>query len=665
MARLSDTEAKFLKKRLEHYSAERSSNLDSRANESWELFHNAVEGTDTQFTQEQVDVLDQVGAPRISMNFMYPILSQTKALLSAEIPLGRVLPDGGDIDKAKAYVYDKLCTAIWRRAKAAPLFEKSVKEMLVCGISALIVEPKSFFKPGFFDLTIDHVSWKDLYIDPSAKATGQCFKDAEAIYVAKYLPRRKVENIYDVKLNDDSLDEQAWLDKIGDEPNEEEDNRDILVYDVYEKVAGWYFLGREIVYNEETDINGQKVQRVAGENIIRRVVEKQKDVEKLSKQYATVDIIQDIYIRRRTVIGYDRIVEDIMLPLTEYPFAVFTPDDYDSPYLRSPAEYLREPQKAANKFYQIAILNALLASNTRYMAPKGAYVDKEKWENFAAAAGVALEYEGDETLHNGGKPEVISPMPLNSAFYQLSWDIKSMMEYISAMHGPTQGDPTNAPDAYSSLQSLQAHGSVRVKSMRQRIEIAMSILWKSVLDYVQFYGNREQIMRYTDDIGEIVEVDVGEVLNDASISRYDVQQGVKIHFPTDRQAFVQVLERLATNTGDQHFQRLLLKKIIEHQDYPVTDQLLKDIDVNEQMSQQISQLEEALEMANARVQQLAKEILIEKEQGVLEKARTKMAGVTAKAQAQIESAAGKLAEGLEGEGGNPNNDAQKEVRDLG
>jgi hypothetical protein len=643
---LSDQRFRDEKLRFEHYRSERGK-FEQTAKESWELFHNAVDGTDTQYTVAQLDELQQNAAPDVSMNFMYPILMQQKALLTSDAPMGRVLAEGGEEDKPKAYIYDKLCSAIWRRSKAGGAFDKAVKEMLVCGISALIVEPSSFYRPGMFDLTIDHVSWENIFIDPDAKETGRGFRDAESIIIASRIPTRKAKNIYGYAPEEDRGD----LEPVIFDRTEEVKNPDILLRRIYEKRFGVYLVGQAVISEIGVDGNEllvthsvRKVYQSAPDYDINRLMERWKK-EIGATELLLLDAKPGVYVNYEIILGNRIQLYNEMLPLTEYPLAFFTPDDYNSPYIPSPASFLRAAQHAMNKFYQIVIVNALLSSNTRFIAPEGAITDKNEFlRNISAAGGVA-EYLADETLPGNGKPESIPPAQLANAFYTMAFDMKSFMEYNSGMFGITQGDPSNAPDVYSSLQSLQNHSTIRSKNMRGRIERAISYMWKAAMEYIQYFGDRSQIMRYLDDFNVEQEVDFSEILEDSRIITYDLQTTVKTAFPTDRQEMVNLFRTALGQISDPQFQKFGFRTMLEMMDYPVTDELLKKMDINDQLSQQIEQMKEQLNEADELIKELSQEVIVKEKKAMLAKFESDLDGISNKAEAKASLALGKLEQG--------------------
>ncbi len=624
--RMSRKAVDFENQRFEHYAATRKGRLDQRAKEAWELFHNDRDGTDTQYTRSQIEMLEQVGAPHVSMNFMYPILSHQKGVLTADPPMGRVVPDGAT-DKQKAYLYEKLCDAVWRRSKARAAYAKCVKEMLIVYYSALHVEPVSFYRPGMFDLTIGHTSWEDLYIDPDARESGLNFRDAECMYVAKIIPERKVKNIYGVGVPAN----QMLLHSNVFDRDEELDNRQVLIRDVYEKEYGIY-----LIIVDATDPMNPVVTR--------KVVSNEREMEKWTTgPFAIQAAREGVYVRRRTILGDDVELANVFLPLTEYPFAILTADDYINPFGKAPAEFLREMQKAMNKFWQIVVLNAMLASNTRFMGPKGSFVDKDAWTKYAAVAGHTYEYIADSTLPNGGKPEIIAPLPLNSAFYQLAEQLKAMGEYTTGTHPFQMGDPNSAPNTANAGQQLQAAGTIRLRDLKARIGMAIGMgLWIPVIQYINHYGSRDQIIRYIDDSEELQEIPLDQILDDSTIEEFDIQTGIKTSLPTDRERLLMLLQTFIGQVADPGLQRVALEETLKLQDWPVFETLSKKFDIVREQQGQMQQQQETIEKLQALVDRLSTEVIIGKEKVEIEKFKGDMGVLRAQTEAKAQVALGKL-----------------------
>jgi len=469
------------------------------------------------------------------------------------------------------------------------------------------------------------------------------------VIIASRIPMRKAKNLYGYAPEEDRGDlEPTVFDR-----NEEVKNPDILLRKIYEKRYGVYMLGRAVISvpseNPEEEpvlvtYNVRKVFQSSPSYDINQLTERWKKEIKAT-ELLLLDARPGVYVNMEILLGNRWQIYNEMLPLLEYPFAFFTPDDYNSPFIPSPASFLRAAQHAMNKFYQIVIVNALLSSNTRMMAPEGAITDKDEYLRNISSAGGLVEYLSDETLPNGGKPEQIPVAQLSNAFYTMAFDMKNFMEYNSGIFGVTQGDPSNAPDVYSSLQSLQNHSTIRSKNMRARIERSMSYLWKGAMEYIQYFGDREQVVRYLDDFNVEENVPLLEILDDMRIITYDVQPSTKIAFPTDRQELVRVLETAIGQIGDPQFQRFGLRMMLKLMDYPVTDELLKEMNINEQLSAEVEKLQELLKQADATIKELAQEVIIKEKKAMMVKFEAGLQGVTDKAEAKAQLALGKLEQG--------------------
>ena len=619
---LSSTEADFERQRFTYYSAERGSKLDTRAKEALELYHNDRDNTNTQYTATQLATLEETGAPIISLNFIYPIISHMKGVLTADKPIGRVVPDT-DADKQKAYLYEELMNAIWRNSKANAAYSKVVKECLITYLSALMIEPSSFYRPGVFDLTISHVAWDDLYIDPDARESGLNFRDAEAIYLARLIPKRKIRNIYGFQPEDTESDLKSDVYNRTDET----DNPYVLVRDIYEKQYGIHALLHGVDPN------------TGAKEAYRKVFKSQKALDAYSKKggFQPVSFREGVYVRHRLLVGRADLVVDDFLPLTEYPFAIFTADDHHNPFGRSVTEYLRELQKARNKFWQLVYLNAMLSSNTRFMGPAGSFVDKDAWSRYGATAGHTYEYKSDPSLPDGGRPTIIQPLPLNAAFYTLQDQMEQMAEYISGQWKPQMGNMQFAPDNVGGTQAILQAGTARLKDLKSRFAMAVANgIWKPGLQYINYYAQRDQVVRYLDSNDELKEIKLDDILDDETIQEHDVQISLKTSLPSDRERLVSVMENAMQHATDPNMYALAFQYSLELQDFPITDAFRQKIDIVQRLTGQVEQLQGELEEAQKQVEQMSsvvqdadRAIADAEHRGNLKADRAKMAGQAA------------------------------------
>jgi hypothetical protein len=630
--RLRAKDADFENQRFDHYVAQRGLNLDPRAKEAWELYHNDRDGTNSQYTEEQIDMLEQVGAPFVSMNYIYPIVSQSKALITNERPTGRVVPSWGPVDKKAAYIYDALLSALWRASHGNALFRMAAKDAFIAFNGVLGVFPKTFYKGGKFDLRFDWVSWQDFYIDPQARKTGLCYEDAEAMYIGRLIPERQCKNIYGHVPDERGENRKSNVLRHADE---EEDNRFVLVRTVFDKMSGIYAL-----FDVPDPVNRQFF-------TTRRVFKDAGELDRFQRQYGAYlkDYKEDVFVRIRTILGEDTLFDEVLTPLTVYPFAIYTPDDYQNPFGKSPVEYLREPQKGANKFTQTTILNAQLGSSVRWMGPRGSFIDKDSWTKYAATAGATYEYAADPTLPNAGKPEVIQPMPLASAWYQLGSMMKGYMEYNAGLPPFLQGDGGDAPDTATGSSMAGSFGSHRPRDLRARFETATAYLYKATMQYFSFYGNREMMTRYLDDREDIQELPLGVVLDDRQIIDHDVLPAAKTSLPSDRIEAKEALKLAISQTADPNWQKLLFEELMEHMDMPVGDRLRKKIDTLGGLQQQNMELADQIKDMDALIKRLSNEVIMGKKQAAIAKIDGEAKALSADTKARAEVALAKVQQG--------------------
>lgn len=629
--RLSRTEAEFEKQRFEHYQSERGSKLDKRAQEAWELYHNDRDGTNTQYTQQQLEALEKLKQPGISMNHIMPIISNQKAVLTADRPTGKVIPSFGTYDKKVAALYDALLGAMWQRSHGDAHYRKAVKDMLITFIGCMIVEPQTFYRRGKFNLTFDHVSWKDLYIDPSARRSGLSFEDAECIYIGKTMPKRKVKNVYGFVPKDRGM----FIKVDFDQTSEEQDNEYVLIRDCYEKVYGIYCLFN--VPNAESESH----------YLTRRVFGSERELDAFRKKYNAklTSYVENIYVRKRTIIGYDDMIEDKILPLTVYPMAILTPDDFDNPFGKSPVEYLREMQKAMNKFILTTIHNASVGSNVRLIAAQGSIINRDAVVKNGAAAGGLIEYKPDPNLPNNGAPVPIYPAPLAAAWFQLGNFMRDAMEYNAGRPGFTQGDPTQSPNTATAANTVASFAELRPRDMRSRCETAISMMYKAAIEYINYYGNRDEIARYVDDRDEIVDIPLEQILDDTSLIEHDVVTSTKASLPTDRVEMKNDVRLALQQTSDPGWQKFLFLENVELSDSPAAERIRKKLDIFEQMNGQIQQLQKELNDRDKLIDRLSTEVIVGKQQVAVAKAEGEIESMKAETKAKMQVALAKVEQG--------------------
>jgi len=120
-------------------------------------------------------------------------------------------------------------------------------------------------------------------------------------------------------------------------------------------------------------------------------------------------------------------------------------------------------QQEINKAHQIMIHNANLASNIRWEYEEGS-IDEEQWEQYSSAPGALLKYRQGFT-----PPNPILPAPINNAFYTITQEGKSDMEYTSGVPSAMMGFTQQQAETYRGLLANDEFGTRRLKSWMNTI----------------------------------------------------------------------------------------------------------------------------------------------------------------------------------------------------
>jgi len=266
-----------------------------------------------------------------------------------------------------------------------------------------------------------------------------------------------------------------------------------------------------------------------------RVVTKQEfDIMMANKTIAdtVVDSINFYETRiKLTIVVGDKLLYNQVLPIKDYPIVPFVYQYTGTPYPISAVSPLVGKQQELNKAHQILIHNANLASNLRWMYEEGS-VPEDEWEKYSSAPGALLKYRQGFT-----PPTPVQPLPLNQAFYGITQNARSDMEYVAGVYSSMQGDTGAGPETYRGLLQMDEYGTRRIKSWMQNIiEPALEHLGMVFKDWSQDTYLAHKIFRIVQpnniDEEKVVEInvpifnDLGNSVqkwNDYSTARFDVR----------------------------------------------------------------------------------------------------------------------------------------------
>ena len=231
-----------------------------------------------------------------------------------------------------------------------------------------------------------------------------------------------------------------------------------------------------------------------------------------------------------TIIG-DKLLFDGILQVSEYPIIPFVYQHTGTPFPLGAVSPLVGKQRELNKAHQIMIHNANLASNLRWMYEEGS-VPEEEWEKYSSSPGALLKYR-----QGFAPPQPVQPLPLNSAFYGITQNAKSDMEYTSGIYSSMQGDVGASPETYRGLLAMDEYGTRRIKAWMQGvIEPSLEHLGKIFKDFAQDTYQAHKVFRLVqpNNINEEKSVEINvpifndfgesvEKWNDYASSKFDVR----------------------------------------------------------------------------------------------------------------------------------------------
>lgn len=307
------------------------------------------------------------------------------------------------------------------------------------------------------------------------------------------------------------------------------------------------------IIEERAQLELERAQREAQESIEQQklvLMSKIQEAQSRIENYAITEIEYDIMMKNQiiadtvvdaikfydtkiklTIVAGDKLLYDEMLPIKEYPIVPFVYQYTGTPYPISAVYPLVGKQQELNKAHQILIHNANLASNLRWMYEEGS-VPEEEWERYSSAPGALLKYRQGFT-----PPTPVQPMPLNNAFYSITQNARSDMEYVAGIYSSMQGDTGASPETYRGLLQMDEYGTRRIKAWMQNIvEPSLEHLGMIFKDWAQDTYLAHKVFRIVQpnniDEEKIVEInvpifdDLGNSVkkwNDYATARFDVR----------------------------------------------------------------------------------------------------------------------------------------------
>jgi len=618
----------------------------------------------SQWTSEQIKDLQARKQAPIVVNVIHPAVEQAKAMLTHNSPsFSCTAKEDSDTKTAKAFA--DLMSFIWAKSGGDQQLKIAIDDYYVRGLGAVLAyfDPNDDFGKG--EVIVKAIDSFDLYIDPNA--TCKFATDAAHILIAKRMTGEQVQNMIpearewlaDVK--EDSDDYHPTSSKQGVEGQSDMVvdvyHKKYLAIDRYSKVKeGKYHIYapqhslEKILSNEEymqwlesqavlmITPDGQQ-QIIVDEMQIQQIVQQAEVLMQQGIQLQPIPMKQlaesgEIMIRQilvnrilRVLTIGDKTVFKMVLPIEDYPLAIFMNRHNRNPYPISDVRFVRGIQQYINKIRSLILAHAAGATNVKLLLPRGATNKKELEREWAKAGTGVIEFDPEI-----GTPIVAGPIALPSELYKNESDARHDIQEIMGIYALGAGDASQSHDSFKGTIAIDEFGQRRIKSKRDDIEGALNQLAKVVVQMVQAYYQEPKIFRIIqpnsvqketklnfpvyDDMGSLA----GK-MNDVTVGRYDITVVSGSTLPSNRWAILEYYMQL--------FQVGIIDQVevLKKTDVADVEGVLERHSIMQQMQQQIMQLQQQLEEVSGDKQTTDRENLHLKQKVEVEKFKTKMTDV--------------------------------------
>jgi hypothetical protein len=312
-------------------------------------------------------------------------------------------------------------------------------------------------------------------------------------------------------------------------------------------------------------------------------------------------------------LGSDITLYEYILPIREYPIIPVPYLYTGTPYPMSAVSPMIGKQQEINKAHQVMIHNANLASNLRWMYEEGS-VPEDEWEQYSSAPGALLKYRQGFT-----PPTPILPAAINNAFYTITEQGKSDMEYIAGIPSSMMGFTTQQPDTYRGLLANDEFGTRRIKAwMGSILEPALEQVGIAFKEIAQTHYTVDKVFRIVQPNagGDYVEKetrinipiynDYGEEINkwsDYASSRFDIRIVAGASMPVNRWALIEEYFRW--------YQAGLIDDIamLAETDVRGKENIIERKSMVAQLQKQVEQLDEAVKDKDGTIETLSRQLV--------------------------------------------------------
>ncbi|MDP4194820.1 MAG: hypothetical protein Q8940_07215 [Bacteroidota bacterium] len=605
-----------------------------RAKKSWEYYFNDVDGTGTNFTKEQLEIITGGTNIPVTINFVHPIANQKLALLLHNRPSIKVLSmDGRALSEAE--VLDKAKHAVMLQSQSQIQLEQHIRDMLITGWGFTDVIESNSETPGELGVAIEHVPYDFVLLDANSKKPTLAdmegyFLEKEMLVsmVKKYWPyiANNLQDEYGRPVDLLSLGSTSFssLDLTDKQKIDGYNEPKILVREYYDKVyTTLYFL--------EDEQSGD-VERVFAENL-------PDDAKPLLA--SAFDQWQDTFVRK-TLIFNDTIVWVEMMPITEWSLKGSCFEWGGSPYeSKGMIHFLVGMQDAYDKIIQLLITNGILTNNAGWKAPIGSIPIEEvpKWQAHGNDPHFVKQYIPKVIEGHVFVPERDQVGQLGNFYNIILEMLKGGMEFSSGITAILNTNEIPV-ETFSTLQQYQSAAMQRVMLASAHINSMLESLGYTLVEMLVSYMKGNAIYTFFDEKGVRNEVQVAQnMVKSFKQVRYKVVMIPSTENPSQRIAVAQEMFKVAQSSQDPAARELFMMKGMEMSDIKEFQDMKQELDVNKRLSSQLQQQEQELMRDKELLKQMENRVINAELQLKIEQAKAdalvRMAREIGKSEAEI------------------------------
>lgn len=585
-----------------------------------------------QWTQNEIDELEDAGQPDIVFNQCRRITEQYVAMLAGRAPRWAVAPRlAGAVPVAR--VLADLLSYCWDISRGRTQVAQTIINSVVMGTGAMgaFLDPNEDYGRG--DVIVRDINPRTLFIDPSIR--DPFARDAEHLILSQLVPRTRVAQEHPEyremieKAASDTSDED-WVNSTGSARDRrytwaEGDNthvrRDPLrVIDRYTKILQPHWLVLEPSTGEPFDLipkeNWRRVRKLVeqADAALRSRFPDSAGVEVTVREVNVWRVRQvrslttgPRYAYSGTPQAADTLL-DRVLPITRYPvvplFHIFT----GSPFALSEIRDVRSVQEFINKMFSLLVKSATgIASGGQWLVPKESGA-MEEIEKKGAKPNAVIGYAGGPA----GKPEKTIPGVLPQGHFALIEKAESVMDAITGMSAQLQGVALGDRES-AQLRAIRNEEATRRPDQKlAALEEMLSELGQVQIEMAQaFYRDRKvfslsdtagklQATAIDPESGQIVRLDGETIYGSINVGQYAVRVIPGSTKPTNRME--KLAEAIQIGTILSGASAGVANMMAEYLDDPVLRDGALAIAQERSLQPQMAQMQEEIQRLGRRLQ---------------------------------------------------------------